>query len=334
MDTFDPIPDLVRIGYTLREAGFLTLVGRLSGYFLGRQYCAFLRRKPGATVYQLVEKATTWQHIQVLDFGQHRYVYHLKSKLVYELLQCPESQNRRPKGDDEIRTRLMVLDYVLENLDSRFLALRAEKQAYLRAETGIDLPTLASFVDRFPIFLVTQGEREVPQFTYFDPGTTTVKPFVRYLRTLAPAVEKLDRFELRYGALSLRNFAAAEAAFFKEFPEIKIPKTHLLLPYGAEHLSNFFRAQRLWDENSPHFQQEDLAILREGEQIYVRPEHERFRTALQRGRDEYRREIAQLCGIKQMNGVFSTEVLDGAFPLFRCRQRGDQAATTVLEVAV
>lgn len=35
MDSFDPIPDLLRIGYTPREAGFLTLVGRLSGYFLG-----------------------------------------------------------------------------------------------------------------------------------------------------------------------------------------------------------------------------------------------------------------------------------------------------------
>jgi len=334
MAAYDPIPELVRIGYTPREAGFLCVVGRLSGYFLGRQYSTFLRRKPGATVYQLVEKATAWQHVQVLDFGQHRYVYHLKSKLVYELLQCPESQNRSRRVDDEIRTRLMVLDYVLDNLDSRFITLRTEKQAYLRAKTGINLPAFASLIDRFPIFLDTRGEREVPIFTYFDPGTTTVKPFVRYLRTLAPAFEKLDHFELLYAALSARNFVAAEAAFFKEFPEIKIPKTHLLLPYGAEHLISFFHAQRLWDENSPHFQQEHLAILREGEQVYTRPEHERFRVASRRGRDEFRCEIEQVCGIKQMNGQFSTEVLQGAFPLFRCRHRGEQATTTVLEVAV
>lgn len=334
MAAYDPIPELVRIGYTPREAGFLCVVGRLSGYFLGRQYSAFLRRKPGATVYQLVEKATAWQHVQVLDFGQHRYIYHLKSKLVYELLQCPDSQNRRPKGDDEIRTRLMVLDYVLDNLESRFLTLRAEKQAYLRTETRIEQPAFASIVDRFPIFIDTAGGQELPIFTYFDPGTTTVKPFVRYLRTLAAAFEKLDRFELLYAALSPRNFAAAEAAFHKEFPEIKIPKTHLLLPYGAEHLISFFHAQRLWDENSPHFQQEDLAILREGEKVYTRPEHDRFRIASQRGREEFRREVEQLCGIKQMNGRFSTEVLKGAFPLFRCRQRGVLPATTVLEVAV
>src|SRR5207302_8913558 len=156
-------------------------------------------------------------------------------------------------------------------------------------------------------------------FTHFDPGTTTVKPFVRYLRTMAPAFEKLDRFELKYAALSPRNFEAAEAVFHKEFPEIKVPKKHLLLPYGADHLINFFHAQRLWDENSPRFQQEHLAILREGEQIYTRPEHERFRVASQRGHDEFRREIEQLCGIRQMNGRFSTEVLEGAFPLFRCR---------------
>jgi len=334
MVAYDPIPELVRIGYTPREAGFLCLVGRLSGYFLGRQYSAFLRRKPGAIVYQLIEKATVWQHIQVLDFGQHRYVYHVKSKRIYDLLQCPESQNRRPKGDDEIRTRLMVMDYVLENLGSRFLALRSEKHAYLSAESGIELPASASFVDRFPIFFDSEDGRELPTFTYFDPGTTTVKPFVRYLRTLASPIEKLDRFTLLYVAMSSRNFAAAEAAFFKEFPEIKFPKTHLLLPYGAAHLIDFFQAQRLWDENSPHFKQEHLAILREGEQIYTRPEYERFRTASQRGRDELRREIEQICGIRQMNGRFSTEVLEGAFPLFRCRQREEQSQTTVLEVAV
>jgi hypothetical protein len=228
----------------------------------------------------------------------------------------------------------MVLDYVLENLDSRFLALRDEKYAYLHAETGIDLPAFASFVDRFPIFIDDKGGRDFPVFTYFDSGTTTVKPFVRYLKTVAPAFEKLNRFELLYAALSPRNFAAAETAFYKEFSEIKVPKTHLLLPYGAEHLISCFHAQRLWDENSPDFQQEDLAILREGEQLYTRPEHEKFRTALQRGRDEFRREIEQACGIKQMSGLFSSEVLEGAFPLFRCRQGGMQAQTTVLEVAV
>ena len=334
MVSFDPISELVQRGYTPREAGFLYLVGRVSGYFLGRQYSAFLQRKPGAIFCRLVEKGTAWRHLQVLDYGQHCYVYHLKSKLIYELLQCPESQNRRPKGDDEIRTRLMVLDYVLDNLDSRFLALRAEKDAYLRAEIESNLPAFSSIIDRFPIFVANEGARAFPVFTYFDAGTTTVKPFVRYLRTMAPAFEKLDRFGLKYAALSPRNFATAEAVFHKEFPEIKVPKKRLLLPHGADHLINFFHAQRLWDENSPRFQQEHLAILREGEQIYTRPEHERFRVASQRGRDEFRREIEQLCGIRQMNGRFSTEVLERAFPMFRCRQRGEQTQTTVFQVAI
>ena len=50
----DPIPDLERIGYTQREASFLYLVGRASGYFLARQYAEFLNRKPGALVHQLM----------------------------------------------------------------------------------------------------------------------------------------------------------------------------------------------------------------------------------------------------------------------------------------
>ena len=78
-----PIQDLIRLRYTDREASFLYLVGRFSGYFLGRQYASFLKRQPGGLVYQLMHKAKARGHVEVLDYGQHCYVYHLKAKPIY-----------------------------------------------------------------------------------------------------------------------------------------------------------------------------------------------------------------------------------------------------------
>jgi len=337
MTAYDPIPEVARLGYTEREAAFLYLVGRVSGYFLGRQYSAFLNRKPGALVYQLIEKGRAWQHLDMSDYGQHRYVYHLKSKRIYQLLECPDSQNRRAKGDDEIKNRLMVLDYVLEHLEEPLLALAAEKIGYLKEQEGIELSDLSPavyFAERFPVFVLKGDAKSRLRFTYFDNGTITLKAFSRYLTHVAPLFGKLDRFELAYIALSARNFASAQAAFDKAFPEIKLPKTHLLLPFGVDHLVNYFLAQRLWDENSPRFKQEHLAILREGERVYCRPEHDRFRVACLQGPEQLKREVREVCGIRQMSGTFTTTVLRNTFPMFRCRIRGKPVPIAVLDAAV
>src|SRR5690242_10735025 len=169
MSLCGPIQDLIRLRYTDREASFLYLVGRFSGYFLGRQYASFLKRQPGGLVYQLMHKAKARAHIEVLDYGQHCYVYHLKAKLIYRLLECEDSQARRPKGDDEIKTRLMILDYVLDHLDLEFLALNSEKIEYFAAKHGVEIldgsdaagpcdqsqfsVQLNAFAHRFPIVL-------------------------------------------------------------------------------------------------------------------------------------------------------------------------------------
>ena len=337
MTAYDPIPELARIGYTPREAAFLYLVGRISGYFLGRQYSAFLNRRPGALVYQLIEKGRAWRHLEVSDYGQHRYVYHLKSKRIYQVLGCPDSQNRRAKGDDEIKTRLMVLDYVLEHLDKRLLSQESEKISYLSDYGGIGSSDLSSnfhFAERFPIFVLDADGKPLLRFTYFDNGTITLKAFSRYLAHVAPLFGKLDRFELAYIGLSPRNFVSAQATFDKAFPEIELPKTHLLLPLGVDHLVGYFQAQRLWDENSPRFKQEHLAVLREGEHVYCRPEHERFQAAWRQGPEHLKREVRDICGVRQMSGIFVTTVLGGPFPMFRCLRRGRPAPITVLEVAV
>lgn len=111
----DPISNIQSAGYTDREASFLYLVAAHSGYFLRRQFDQFIHRHSGAIAQNFLTKAKRLGHIATLDFGQQRHVYHLFHKDFYTLLGVPDSQNRRRKGDAEIKVRLMSLDYILQH---------------------------------------------------------------------------------------------------------------------------------------------------------------------------------------------------------------------------
>jgi len=340
-----PIQDLIRLRYTDREASFLYLVGRFSGYFIGRQYAAFLKRKPGGLVYQLMHKAKARGHIKVLDYGQHCYVYHLKAKPIYRLLECEDSQARRAKGDDEIKTRLMILDYVLDHLDAEFLALKSEKIEYFATKHGVEIldgsdaarprdpnhfsVQLNPFAYRFPLVLRMQNGECIPAFTYFDNDTMTVKAFSRQLKDLEPIIARIQRFEIIYVALWERNFAAAEAAFDKVFPQIKSPGTHSLVPFGPEHLVNFFLADHLFCANSPQFRQEHLLMLRDGQRIYQRREHDKLRKAWRQGDGHFDEQLEALTGIKRLYGKLTTVLLTQSYPLFRHARRRSIGPTSV-----
>jgi len=345
-----PIQDLIRLRYTDREASFLYLVGRFSGYFIGRQYAAFLKRKPGGLVYQLIHKAKARGHVQVLDYGQHCYLYHLKAKPIYRLLECADSQARRAKGDDEIKTRLMILDYVLDHLDSEFLALKSEKIEYFASKHGVEIldgsdrvaprdPShfsfqLNPFAYRFPIVPGMQNGACIPTFTYFDNGTMTVKAFSRQLNDLEPMIVRIKKFEMIYVAQWEWNFAAAEAAFDKVFPQIKSPGTHFLVPFGPEHLVNFFWAERLFCANSPQLRQEHLLVLRDGERIYPRPEHDDLREAWRQGEEHFDEHLEALTGIRRLYGKLTTVLLTQSYPLFRHARRGSINPNSVHGLAV
>src|SRR6202022_3398431 len=117
----DPVAALESLGYTEREASFLYLVGIHSGYFLRRQFNSFIARKTGAIGQNFIDKARLLGHVDIIDYGQGNYVYHLMAKSFSRLFGNAESQNRRIKGDSEIRLHLMALDYVLEHSDDHFL---------------------------------------------------------------------------------------------------------------------------------------------------------------------------------------------------------------------
>jgi len=338
MDT-NPIPDFVQLGYTWREASFLYLVGRSSGFFLGRQYVRFLQRKPGALIQQLVEKASANRHIETLDYGQRRHIYHLKSRTLYRLLGEEDSQNRRTKGDQEIRAKLMILDYVLERRGEVFLSSPTEKAEFLHPSFEIPGNPLAQspplqlsgssrtmakpLQDRFPIFVGEPKpcQASTVEFTYFDRGTQTVKHFDRYLQVNQPILSGLAEFQMVYVGLSARNFAAAERSFHHLFPSSEIASQ--LMPSGKDHLIRYFQARELWDQNHPDFNPTHLEVLKEGENRYRLAEHQALRSAWQGG--VFDSQLARICGETRTSGRLVFHLLRESYPIFGYRYRGKPA---------
>jgi hypothetical protein len=224
--TVDPIVALESLGYTEREASFLYLVAVHSGYFLRRQFDYFIDRNKGSIVMRFLEKARIAGHIQLLDTAHRRQVYHLFHKPIYRLIGAPDSQNRRVKGDADVRARLMRLDYVLENDQERYLESDDEKLEYFARTRGIDLQiftsenrnllpeiqsTLTSLEDR------TQPATSLIRFIFVDDGLLTITKFQRVLTAMSELLRAVAHFELIYVATSDHNFRAAAAFFRKEF---------------------------------------------------------------------------------------------------------------------
>ncbi len=234
--TTDPIVALESLGYTEREASFLYLVALHSGYFLRRQFNRFIERKQGWIAQRFIDKARVAGHIELLDYGQGKYVYHLMAKPIYRLFGNEESQNRRRKGDHEIRARLMALDYVLDNRSEHFLETPQEKLNFFLDVRGVPSTLIASrgqlhpFLSNSPISVVdyTQPATSVVRFAFLDEGLLSMSKFSRFLNELGPLMLRVAAFEVIYTATSSINFPTAEGAFRNAFePSIQYRQQRL-----------------------------------------------------------------------------------------------------------
>lgn len=231
---YDPIAELRKLGYTDREAAFVYLVGMHSGYFLRRQFLQFLERKDGAMAQRFLVKSVELAHVHAIEYAHGRHIYHLKSKLVYRILDQENSQNRRVKADTEIKSRLMQLDYLLDHLGERFLETTERKVSFFHDKLGIPLESLPRivyhgtgntdtqaryFTDRFPVSVETATDAAVlVRLTYIDAGLRSITSFARWLEERAALLRTLKRAEVTYTADTAHNFSAAEQEFLRRFP--------------------------------------------------------------------------------------------------------------------
>ena len=320
---YDPIPVLESAGYTEREASFLYLVAIHSGYFLRRQYDRFIRRGRGAIAAQLLRKAVALGHLQTIACGQARLVYHLASKQVYDAVGLAASQHRRLKGDAQIKSRLMVLDFVLDHLGDNLLDSSEAKLGFFTDTLGLSESLLPNaprggthrFPEEFPIL---RREAQSGCFTFFDEGALSTSRFESFLRRYRAAFAALPGFELLYLADSDRNFERAAKVFAAFYPETQALGVTPMTPRGVDHFLDYLRARENNDTQKRPVTLRDLAALREGEHIYVTLEHQALCAAWQIGSTSVER-IRQRFEQQGPLATFTTTLLPYRYPLYQLK---------------
>jgi hypothetical protein len=228
--TNEHITAIQGLGYTPDEARFLYVVATHSGYFLPRQFIAFTGTNWGKRSQVFAEKLekrglATWREYP--DIGG---VYHLFSKRLYRVIDRENLRNRRAHSTEFIRTRLLLLDFVIANQEPEYLETEQDKVRFFCNELGIPKkalpakayegtstpePTLRYFVDKFPLFLdsSTRSPSAVVTLSYVDPGQSSLTGFANHLNAYLPLFRHLASFRFFYIAGSSMHFVRAEKCF-------------------------------------------------------------------------------------------------------------------------
>jgi hypothetical protein len=291
---YDPITELRKLGYTEREASFLYLVGIHSGYFLRRQFLAFIEREDGAMVQRFLKKSTELGHVYPIEYAAGRHVYHLKSKLIYRILGQEDSQNRKAKGDRQIKARLMQVDYLLVHFGEKFLETVQQKLAFFHEKLGIGLDALPQtryghsetsvyFPDHFPVAVQQEAAQSAPlvKLVFIDDGMRSISAFIRWLDQHAALLGRLHRAVVVYAADNSRNFDAAERELLRRFPPSTATRE---LPRGIEHFLSYLQVRTRYDQETGSFSIEDMRILDEGNKLYTSLEQQAWLASWKIGR--------------------------------------------------
>lgn len=321
---YDPIPVLQVAGYTEREAAFLYLAALHSGYFLRRQYVRFIERGRGALAAQFLRRAFALGHIQSIACGQARFVYHLTSTEVYAAAGLGASHHRRLKSDATIKSRLMVLDFVLDHFGDTLLDTEESKVNHFTGVLSLNASLLpssrgVSFAEEFPLILNKDGGIS---FSYVDEGALSASGFEHFLGRHAPLFRALPSFELLYIADSIRDFDRASRLFATKFPDERAPGTTPLTPRGVDHFLDYLRARELADFPKSTLTLRDLALLREGSSLYAKPEHQALAVAGAANAQRFRQQFEQSGQLRKL----TTLVLPYTYPLHHFRRERKQVS--------
>lgn len=318
MISYDPIPVLQSAGYTEREAAFLYLAALHSGYFLRRQYLDFIQRARGALAAQFLRRAIALGHIRGVACGQARFIYHLTSSEIYAAAGLGTSHHRRLKSDATIKSRLMVLDFVLNHLDGTLLDTSESKIGYFTGTLGLNesiLPRSRGGVygEEFPILINKDGVR----FTFFDEGALSTSSFETFLSRYRALFHALPGFELLYLSDTTRNFDRAQQIFTAKFAGTAAVGTTSLTPRGINHLLEYLRVQKL-DSAGMSLSLRELAVLREGNALYTRSEHH----ALMAAETVDAAQLRQRLMLQSERRHFTATLLEYRYPLHQFKFEG------------
>ena len=251
----NPPDAIVALGYTPREADFLRLVARHGGYFVMRQFGAFLGRGHGQTTVALARKLVGRKDATVQTFCRATQVLHLAPRRLYEAAGVgsdPYRRRRRPSA--AITARLMAVDYVLDHPGLTFLApddealvcldrrgvdrLWLPQQRYLRHRAR--LPRLRYFVDADPIAIAPCPTGvETWTFAFIDDGPHTSVRFGLFVERYRPLFDRLPDWRVVFVTREHQRVEAAERTFDRTLA------TPAESPYASGALETFEEYARL-----------------------------------------------------------------------------------------
>jgi hypothetical protein len=251
------IAALQALGYTEIEARFLYIVATHSGYFAPRQYLSFCGAKWGYRTDHFLEKLECRGHVYWREYQGAGGVYHLFSKPLYAQIGRENLRNRRRHSVEFIKTRLLLLDFILANPQHDYLETEQDKLRYFceqlqvpktslpaKAYAGSSRtePTLRYFVDKYPLFLDASNASSSPvvTFSYVDPGYAGLAGFANHLSAYQPLFRCLAGFRFVYISHSTTHFLLAEERFSTQ---IRCP---LLADISTEIL-RYFRLRKAWE---------------------------------------------------------------------------------------
>ena len=280
-----------RFGYTEREAAFLCLAALHGGYFLRRQYNAFLECHRGGNADRLIEKGVLQGHIRVHESANRTQIYHVGAKSFFKAIGEEDNRNRRWRQPYPVKVKLMGLDFVLAHRQHHYLATEAEKLDYFAGRLGLNhshLPqriyrsrhgrniTTRYFVDKFPLFLsgASSAPSPVVGFCYVDGSIGKPSGFDTYLLQYKDLFSRLDRFGIIYIAGDERMFPKAERIFGRVCGNgaqaVSVPGDR-----DIERLREHFRARDLFERReTSSFGKAGLDRLREELAEFGGPEYE------------------------------------------------------------
>jgi hypothetical protein len=207
------------LGFTARQARFLTLVALHSGYCLRRQYAAFAGLGYGKNVRGFLDGLVDRQLARSVVFQANRgHVYHLFGRPIYAALGQENNRNRRYAGPALIARKLMLLDFVLEHPNRDWYVTEPEKVELFTRRLSVPThalphrtydsvvgdadPTIRYFIHKLPIFI-----EDDPRSVHFvclvtDPTAIDVALFVRDHRALLADLQSWTLVILRPAHIS------------------------------------------------------------------------------------------------------------------------------------
>jgi hypothetical protein len=277
----DRIAAVVALGFTPRQAAFLTTVMRHGGVCLQRQYAAFTGTANGRLTREFFERLVADGVVRPYAcWRRGGSYYHIHAKPLYRAIGEPDSRNRKALTIPRVVERLMLLDVVLDFPTLRWLGTAREKVAYFTGERGVaraDLPQWTSrdtdaSIGRYfsagrPIAVGPDGELV---FVYLARSSSgfDVQRFVLQHQTL---FERLPRFTVRLvipGSLVTDEPALIRAASYV----LRDP----LHPQVLDEFRWYCEARRAVEQRTPPAAAIDLARLRRDGQAFATP---RFQSA-------------------------------------------------------